>query len=196
MVARWLFVALAGLAFAFTACGGDGDGDGTPTAFVPEATVDTGPPGFLEGNTFTSVARNYRITFPEGWRADEAFAVTPLFIIDAFLGPNDGTPVEPSITMTCNQLQGQTPEQYIENKRLFAANFAENEIVEEEQVTLAGAPAVRFAYIQQTGTVALRKVEVHQARGACGWSAVLTSDPSRDYTREFQAAVDSVEFLG
>jgi hypothetical protein len=184
---------VAGMTFA--SCGGD-DGGATPTAFVPEATVDAGPPGLLEGNTFTSVARNYRITFPEGWRADEAFAVTPLFIIDAFLGPNDGTPVEPNLTMTCNQLQGQTPEQFVENKRLFASSFAENEIVDEQQVMLAGEPALRLAYTQQTGTVALRKVEVHQARGSCGWSAVLTSDPSRDYTREFQAAVDSLEFLG
>lgn len=183
-------------AAAAAACDSDDDGGATPTP--PTAAIPTptqGPPGFVDGDVFTSVQRRYRVTFPQGWEPDEDFIVTPLFVTDVFRAPNDGTPVEPSIQVTCNFPGDATAEDFIANKRQFAQTFAQNELVDDRPATLAGAPAVQLTYNQMAGQTLVRKIEIHQFRGTCGWSLTVTSDPSKNYDQQFLALVASMEFI-
>ena len=93
-------VAAAALAAVTIACGGgDGGGNPQPSATAPIAEATQGPPGIVDGNTFISTARNYKIDFPEGWKPDENFLFTGAFAIDAFIAPEEVSGVEPSINV-------------------------------------------------------------------------------------------------
>jgi len=189
-------IAAAALAAVAVACNDDDSGR-QPSATAPVAETTQGPPGIVDGNTFISTARNYKVDFPEGWKPDENFLFTGAFAIDAFIAPEEVSGVEPSINVRCdfNSDGAITHEAFITARRSVAEGFA-FQGVQEAAVTLGGEQAVQFTYEQLAGQTKVKKVEVAYAGHGCAWTVTLTNAADDDnYGDDFAAALSSFAFI-
>ncbi len=200
---RYIRLVLAGLAVVVLMLGSVACTDSKkadPTAAAPTSTgaaaaLETvGPPAVINGNVFTSVQHGYRLQFPEGWQADENFAVTPEFALDAFLGPQGDASVQPSISVSCAPATQTPADGFLDLKRQFAQRFAKDHNVQESTVKLGGGDAMQLVFEQVSGTVTLKKTELHQYSHRCGWSVTLTADPSKNYDAAFDQVLQSFQF--
>lgn len=191
-------MAAAALAAVAVACGDDdGGGEPQPSVTAPVADATQGPPGIVDGNTFISTARNYKVDFPDGWKPDENFLFTGAFAIDAFIAPEAVDGVEPSINVRCdfNADGAITHEAFITARRAVAEGFA-YQGVEEAAVTLGGEQAVQFTYEQLAGQTKVKKVEVAYAGHGCAWTVTLTNSAGDDnYADDFAASLSSFAFI-
>jgi hypothetical protein len=191
-------ITAAALAIGAVACGDDnGDGGTPPQATAPVAQPSAGPPGIVDGNTFISTARNYKIDFPEGWKPDENFLFTANFAIDAFIAPAEVSGVEPSINVRCdfNADNAITHEDFVAARRSVAEGFSYQD-VQEAPVTLGGEQAVQFTYEQLAGDKKVKKVEVAYAGHGCAWTVTLTNAADDDnYADAFAASLASFSFI-
>lgn len=189
-------IAAAALAAVAMACNDD-DSDPQPSATAPVAETTQGPPGIVDGNTFISTARNYKIDFPQGWKPDENFLFTGAFAIDAFIAPEEVSGVEPSINVRCdfNADGAITHEAFVTARRSVAEGFA-FQGVQEAAVTLGGEQAAQFTYEQLAGQTKVKKIEVAYAGHGCAWTVTLTNAADDDnYADEFAAALSSFAFI-
>lgn len=191
-------------------CADNGD-DSAPTpstAGTPVADVTAGPPGIVDGQTFISVARAYKVDFPEGWQPDENFFITSDFAFDAFLAPEPVNGVKPNIIVRCEyQREGNfTSESFLQEKRGLADGFAQGEVA-EQAVTIAGEQALQLTYTRDTGgqsatgtpvaSLVIDKQEIHFVSHGCGWSIELTHAADDDqYTELFATILASFAFTG
>ncbi len=189
-------VAVAALAAIAMACDDDASSP-QPSVTAPVAEATQGPPGIVDGNTFISTARNYKVDFPEGWKPDENFLFTGAFAIDAFIAPEAVNGVEPSINVRCdfNADGAITHEAFITARRSVAEGFA-FQGVQESAVTLDGEQAVQFTYEQLAGQTKVKKVEIAYAGHDCAWTVTLTNAADDDnYVDDFAAALSSFAFI-
>jgi hypothetical protein len=195
---RFVLVCSAILAVSSIMVACDDDGNGSSPAGTQGASSQTPQstlvPGVIEGNTFVSVSKGYRLTFPEGWTPDENFIDTPTYAIDAFIDPEVEGAVQPNMTVRCDYVGSQTTlGEFVEARRQVTEGFAVGDLT-EEIATLAGVPAVRLEYEQRSGDIDLRKSDIYAIQGDCAWTITTTQAAEGDDVEAFEEMLASFQF--
>jgi hypothetical protein len=163
------------------------DSSTPPPSATPQITTTPLPEPILDGSTYTSVAFHYRVDVPDGWRPDQGILSTPIVFTDAFFGADDGSGVQPNVTIGCDK-STQNSQDFLAAKRNFANAFATAGVV-ETAATLDGQPAIQLSYTHLAGSTLVQKIEVHQFAHGCGWTISLTEAPNATYNATFDGMV-------
>jgi hypothetical protein len=141
----------------------------------------------------------YSVQIPEGWNAHPNFLPGPGFSIDAFFAPDVVEGVQPSISVTCDQVAEGTAltlKEYSDAKLQVARGVAQVE-PDVSSGEVSGQEAVVARYKREKLESPLEKTEVMFVSEKCGWDITLTVPLGRgsDYQGLFEEFLNSFRLL-
>jgi hypothetical protein len=141
----------------------------------------------------------YGVQIPEGWNAHPNFLPGPGFSVDAFFAPDVVEGVQPSISVTCNQIPEGTAltlKEYSDAKLQVARGVAQLE-PDVSSGEVGGQEAVVARYKREKTEPALEMTEFLFVTARCGWDITLTVPLGRgsDYQSLFEAFLSSFRLL-
>jgi hypothetical protein len=194
-----LWVVLLVLVFGAAACSNSQNGVAPtppPTAQQPP-TPDALPT--VVGTSVTSLAKGYRISFPDGWHARFNLITSEVQRADAYFAPEpEEQAINSSISVVCDMLSENSPEAFVESKLTLVRALAGEEPA-TTSVPVAGQSAQRVDYIQTSSQakLAIAKSDVYLVGPKCGYTISYTSSVEQHpvYEKAFTAVLQTFEIL-
>jgi hypothetical protein len=208
---RFLVILFAAvLAVGATACdNGDETADETPTPEVtPAAEATPFPTPEIDGVTLTFADKGYSVEAPEGFLIEANHLFNPAgarYATDAFIYPDAIDGVQPSISITCQNLrEDDSSERYRESWGQLASQIAAGGEVDERELTVDGEPAYALAYTQElrerTGEEVvgqIEKTDVIFMASECRWLLAYSAPPGSadEFAPAFEYVLDTFRLL-
>ena len=150
-------------------------------------------------STYTSYQYDLRMDYPSDWVKREGFMGTIVVFMAPTEGMEDGSPANMNVLMQDITFQTMTLDDYtelsIEQLESFITDF---DLIEEDDITLAGAPAKKLVYTGEQGVFEIKWVQVWGIKDSKVY--VLTFTTHEDRFNEFSGIademIDSFEVLG
>lgn len=195
----WLaFVALA-IALSAAACGGENGGEGTPPTVVtsPQAATPF-PTPIITGNRLESPNKGYAVNIPEGWSVDANILAFGRVTADAFFAPIEIAGVQPSISVSREEIGDEFSFQtYADAKAQAAEAIGAQDLARQTGPTIAGRETSVISYGLTRDNVQLAKQDVVLVDDGFGWLITLTvaAEESATFEPTFDEFLASFELL-
>jgi hypothetical protein len=200
--------AIAAIALAGAACGGDDDNGGAPGTATPEVTSDPSgnvtpfPTPLINGNSIVSDSKGYSVTLPQDWKPRINFIQTIDSSVDAFFEPlAPDAKAQTNIAITCT-----VPGQYEEQERIdllktTTARQGLNENIVVGSRTIDGKNVTTLTYTnvsqQNPNQPRLGKTDYLFSTSKCDYTITTLSleEDRAKYQPIFDTFLDSVKLI-